>query len=100
MDVSPTLLEPFTRSPITDFTCDACGYPRRGLPDATHCPECGAPPPAIVAVPGLIAHVRTRAELRWLRTVAAGLVLLLVCWAAALRVALVVPAERLSTVAI
>lgn len=99
MEVSPTLARSapaLIPSTPVDVDCDVCGYPRRGLPEQSLCPECGAAPPAIVAVPRVVAHVRTRAELRWTRTVAAGLVVLLIAWAFALRVVLVVPAESLS----
>jgi hypothetical protein len=103
MEVSPTLARSAPASnPSTpiELDCDVCGYPRRGLAEASRCPECGAAPPAIVAVPRVIAHVRTRAELRWTRTLALGLIVLLVSWVFALRVVLVVPTESLSITAL
>jgi hypothetical protein len=77
--------------------CERCGYPRTGLPADARCPECGEPPSPVDLrssrlvpfVPLLPGAARDRAEQRWLATLAAGLVLLIVCSFYALQVALV-----------
>jgi hypothetical protein len=81
-----------------DVVCDVCGYSRRGLSDGAHCPECGDPPPKLAASPESIP--RTLEELRWLRTLAIGLWLLIFASIGALQVALIMPLHELSVGAI
>ena len=64
--------------PITAPACDLCGYPRTGLPPGALCPECGEPPPRLAGVDHpASAPAHTAAALAHLRTVTAGLLLLL-----------------------
>ncbi len=82
MDASTTLQ--------AEACCDACGYPRRGLPANARCPECGEPAPQLISA-AVSVVAQTTGELYWLRAVAVGLLLLLLSSISALQVALVMP---------
>jgi hypothetical protein len=91
MDVS---LAPQTHESI----CENCGYSRRGFPAQSRCPECGEPPPT--AAHTAKSASRTVEELRWLRTLAIALWLLILSSAGALQVALIMPIGESSVGAI
>jgi hypothetical protein len=78
--------------------CESCGYSRRGLPPQSRCPECGQPPPTTVHTAP--STPRTVEELRWLRTLAIALWLLILSSVGALQVALIMPIGELAVGAI
>jgi hypothetical protein len=75
---------------MREICCDVCGYPRTGLPRGVACPECGSDEPAI-ATARYVAQPMTMARRRWLRTVLAGLLLLVISSVATLQTALIMP---------
>ena len=81
--------------------CDDCGYDLRGLPEGTCCPECGhAPPETVRAVTAAGATVQTAGEIAWLRAVAFGLALLILCSFWSLQVAMMMRVEYNAAAAI
>src|SRR5262245_24885693 len=82
-----------------EICCDACGYPRMGLPAEARCPECGAAPPKLVEARGK-SRAMTLGRQAWLRCISAGLVLLIVTYALALQVILMMSIWGLSSTAV
>ncbi len=79
--------------------CHECGYPRRGLSEATRCPECGtepiAPPPSPRGLPALSITQHGQ-----LRLVTIGLLLLLYASYYSMQLAVLMNYEQLSLHAI
>jgi hypothetical protein len=82
-----------------EIACDACGYPRRGLSSEARCPECGAAPPGMVDRRQTPSPM-TLGRRRWLRTVLAGLVLLLLSSIATVQTALIMPIASVTVAAV
>jgi hypothetical protein len=81
------------------IACDGCGYPRLGLADDARCPECGAAPPGMVDRRQTPSPM-TLGRRRWLRTVLAGLVLLLLSSIATVQTALIMPIASVTVAAV
>lgn len=90
MDVSPPTGAGANFHDYHEICCDACGYPRIGLPSEARCPECGEPPPKFAGTLGA-GQAMTHGTQAWLRCICAGLVLLVISYLFALRVILVMP---------
>lgn len=79
--------------------CHECGYPRRGLPEASLCPECGAAP-AQVHAPAKGLPTLNITQHAQIRLVGLGLLLLMYATYYSIQLAVVMDYEQLSLHAI
>lgn len=95
MDVSTRGSTTHSRVPIyREISCDACGYPRTGLPDGLFCPECGGSAPKVLPAARSRPWPITQGNHAWLTRISAGLIVLALSYLTAFQVIVSMPVGR------